>query len=101
MKWETKEQARKRKEKYFAEQRKFLQNKAINHSIERAKERYDLEITAEDVKKIGAMIVNNKFTEMKYGSDHTTLFVKLIYNEMPIRVIYDVKINTVSTFLPF
>jgi hypothetical protein len=90
-----------KKEKKLAEQKKFLQERAINHSIQRAKERYNLDLDKSDIKKIGAMIVNGDIGSMEYGSDHTSLFVKLVYKETRIRVIYDVKINTVVTFLPF
>lgn len=100
-KLETLKELKRKKEKRLAEQRKSLQERAIQHSIGRAKERYNLDLDRGDIKKIGAMIVNGDIGSMEYGIDHKSLFVKLVYKGTRIRVIYDVKINTVATFLPF
>lgn len=91
----------KAKELHLKEKRLQHRNQQIKHAIGRAKERYNLDLTEEDIKEIGRIICNNKFIR----EDFTLLTnpnrrIQLKYKDETMWVAYCMKTNCVSTFLP-
>lgn len=74
----------------------------MGHAVKRAKERYGLDLTVADLKEITRRIWNNDGTVLeKHFRDTTgTSIWRLVYRDIPIRIIMSRDLYCVVTFLP-
>lgn len=71
----------------------------IPHAVIRAKERYGLDISINDLRLICRLVQQNKCEFVAHARDKATVW-KLILKDTPVRVIIDKTFYRVITFVP-
>lgn len=73
-----------------------------NHSIKKAKTRYDLYLTHEDIKRMAKLIQKGKSQSIINVGRRTRSrsFHKLFYKDTWLRVVYSKTMKTIVTILP-
>lgn len=89
------------KEKRRSEKLKKWRINKIKHSILRAKERYNLDLSEYDIKQIGKLVSNNQFIREDFTfTTNPNRRIQLKYKDTVIWVAYCLHTNCISTFLP-
>ena len=73
-------------------------NAEILHSIKRARERYDIELSISDIERI-SKIIRTQATERVRVISNTRVVHRLTYKEKTVLVVYDKKRHVIITFL--
>jgi hypothetical protein len=77
-----------------------LQNR-IRHSIERAKERYDIDLTEKDYFAMISQIVNGKAMWIYKIIDNDERWMYAVtHKEFTLLTVFDMKLGMICTFLP-